>query len=193
MDSAVRRPYQHYPEEFRLEVVKFYFDSGEDRAATLRKFGIDHASLRDWLRRYGDREHVVSLYDRLSQDRLDSLRSFPEDPEKARRAYSDLLLELDRERSRSEALSELISQAEEEYGLPIRTRSWRTHDFRFRRMSEILGREVKQLHENGVAMTIAELYPLMQRVYGKGNIPNRRLFRRMLEDAAVLLLCVRGG
>lgn len=118
-----RKPYQRYSEEFRLEVIKFYFDHDGDTKLTKEKFDVDHASIRDWLKRFGSKERVDHLICVAEEEKAKSYPRLPDDPTLARQAYLRLQRELEQERLRSRALSEMIDQAEAEYRLPIRKKS----------------------------------------------------------------------
>lgn len=115
-----RKPYQRYSEEFRLKVIKFYFDNDGDTRLTKERFGVDHASIRDWLKRFGSKERVDFLVSKASEERERGYRGLPGDPVLARQAFLQLQQELEQERLRNRALEEMISQAEAEYQLPIR-------------------------------------------------------------------------
>lgn len=115
-----RKPYQPYEESFKLEVVKYYFDNGEDRKATLDKYGIDHSCLRDWLKRYDNQQKVVNLLCKIEEQMAKKYKQLPEDATVAQSEYEKLQKELEMERLKNVALSKMIELAEEEYNLPIR-------------------------------------------------------------------------
>lgn len=129
MDGMIRKPYQRYPEVFRLRVVEFYYEHGCDVKLTQERFGVDHASIRDWLRRFGSRDRVGQLIEREREREAQSLAeragarlgvALPELPAEVRDAFLEMQRELEMERLRGAAMSEMIDQAEMEYRLPIR-------------------------------------------------------------------------
>lgn len=118
-----RQPYQRYEESYKLKVVQYYFDHGEDRKATLAEFGIDHSCLRDWLRKYPIKEKVVSLLSQIEQEMAKSYKQLPKDATAAQAEYERLQRELELEKLKSTAYSTMIELAEKEYQLPIRKKS----------------------------------------------------------------------
>lgn len=118
-----RQPYQRYEESYKLEVVGYYYDSGEDRKKTLEHFGIDHSCLRDWLRRYPQREKVVSLLKRIQEDMAKSYKKLPQDQQAAQAEYERIQKELEAEKLKNTALSTMIDIAELELNVPIRKKS----------------------------------------------------------------------
>ncbi len=118
-----RRPYQRYEESYKLKVVNYYFEHGEDRKATLEEFGIDHANLRDWLRRYPQKEKVVTLLHQIEKEMAKSYRQLPKDAASAQVEYERLQRELEIEKLKSTALSTMIDIAEKELNVPIRKKS----------------------------------------------------------------------
>lgn len=118
-----RKRYQRYEESFKLEVVKYYFDHGEDRKTTLEKYNIDHSCLRDWLKRYHSNEKVVTLLSRIEDEMAKKYKQLPKEEAAAQRAYAELQRELELERMKNAALNELINLAEAEFKLPIRKKS----------------------------------------------------------------------
>ena len=118
-----RRPYQRYEESYKLKVVNYYFEHGEDRKATLEEFGIDHANLRDWLRRYPRKEKVVSLLHQIDKDMAKDYKRLPSDAKAAQAEYERLQRELELEKLRSAALSTMIDIAEADIKVPIRKKS----------------------------------------------------------------------
>lgn len=118
-----RKPYQRYEESYKLEVLKYYFEHGEDRKATLAEFGINHASLRDWLWRYPSKEKVVSLLRKIERDMAKSFKQLPTDSKAAQAEYERLQRELELERLKSTALSTMIDLAESELNVSIRKKS----------------------------------------------------------------------
>lgn len=118
-----RQPYQRYEESYKLKVVKYYFEHGEDRRATLEEFGIDHANLRDWLRRYPTEKKVVTLLNQIENEMAKSYKQLPKDAQAAQAEYERLQRELELEKLKSAAYSKMIDLAEEEFKLPIRKKS----------------------------------------------------------------------
>lgn len=115
-----RKPYQRYEESYKLKVVNYYFEHGEDRKATLEEFGIDHSNLRDWLRRYPRKEKVVTLLHQIETEMAKSYRQLPKDATAAQAEYERLQRELELEKLKSTALSTMIDIAEKELNVPIR-------------------------------------------------------------------------
>lgn len=118
-----RRPYQRYEESYKLKVVNYYFEHGEDRKATLEEFGIDHANLRDWLRRYPRKEKVVSLLHQIEKEMAKNYKRLPSDAQAAQAEYERLQRELELEKLKSAALSTMIDIAEADLHVPIRKKS----------------------------------------------------------------------
>lgn len=118
-----RQPYQRYEESYKLKVVKFYFDHGEDRKATLDEFGIDHSNLRDWLRRYPEKKKVVTLLDQIEKDMAKSYRELPKDASAAQAEYERIQRELELEKLKTAALNTMIDLAESDFKIPIRKKS----------------------------------------------------------------------
>lgn len=118
-----RQPYQRYEESYKLKVVKFYFDHGEDRKATLDEFGIDHSNLRDWLRRYLEKKKVVTLLDQIEKDMAKSYRELPKDASAAQAEYERIQRELELEKLKTAALNTMIDLAESDFKIPIRKKS----------------------------------------------------------------------
>lgn len=118
-----RKPGHRYEESYKLEVVKYYYDHGEDRKATLQKHGIDHSCLRDWLLRYQSSEKVVTLLTQIEKEMAKKYRQLPEDATVAQTEYEKLQRDLELEKLRNAALSQMIDLAEEEFKLPIRKKS----------------------------------------------------------------------
>lgn len=118
-----RRPYQRYEESYKLKVVNYYFEHGEDRKATLEEFGIDHANLRDWLRRYPRKEKVVSLLHQIDKEMAKNYKRLPSDAKAAQAEYERLQRELELEKLKSAALSTMIDIAEADLKVPIRKKS----------------------------------------------------------------------
>lgn len=118
-----RKPYQRYQESFKLEVVKFYFDNGEDRKKTLDKYGIDHSCLRDWLKRYDNRRKVVTLLSKIEEEMAQKFKQLPAELSEAQKEYERLQRELELEKLKSAALSQMIDLAEAEFNMPIRKKS----------------------------------------------------------------------
>ena len=118
-----RRPYQRYEESYKLKVVNYYFEHGEDRKATLEEFGIDHANLRDWLRRYPRKEKVVSLLHKIEKEMAKNYKRLPSDAKAAQAEYERLQRELELEKLKSAALSTMIDIAEADLHVPIRKKS----------------------------------------------------------------------
>lgn len=121
--SMERQPYQRYEESYKLEVVNYYYEHGGDRKATLAKYGIDHSSLRDWLRRYPEKERVVSLLNQIQRDMAKSYKRLPSDAHAAQAEYERLQKELEQERLKNTALTVMIDIAEQEFKVPIRKKS----------------------------------------------------------------------
>lgn len=118
-----RQPYQRYEESYKLEVVSYYYEHGEDRRATLEKYGIDHSCLRDWLRRYPSKEKAVSLLNQIRREMAKSYKTLPSDAQAAQAEYERLQKELEQEKLKSTALSLMIDIAEQELHVPIRKKS----------------------------------------------------------------------
>lgn len=118
-----RQPYQRYEESYKLEVVRYYYDNGEDRKKTIEQFGIDHSCLRDWLRRYTQREKVVSLLKQIQEDMAKAYRKLPQDLQAAQVEYERIQKELEAEKLKNTALSTMIDIAERELNVPIRKKS----------------------------------------------------------------------
>lgn len=115
-----RRPYGRYPESFKLEVVNFYYDHQCNRKATLEEYGIDHSCLRDWLRKYENREKALSLQSKIQEEMQKELKKLPSSPEEAQREYERLQRELELAQMRAKGLDVMIDLAEKEFGLKIR-------------------------------------------------------------------------
>lgn len=115
-----RQRYQRYEETFKLEVVKYYFDTGEDRKKTLEKYNIDHSCLRDWLKRYDNRRKVVTLLSKIEEEMAQKFKQLPTEASEAQKEYEKLQRELELEKLKSAALSQMIDLAEAEFNLPIR-------------------------------------------------------------------------
>lgn len=115
-----RKPYQRYEESFKLEVVKYYFDSGCDKKATLEKYCIDHSCLRDWLKRYNNDQEVVTLLAQIENNMVQKFKKLPTQAEQAQLEYEKLQRELELEKLKNAALSQMIDLAEAEFKLPIR-------------------------------------------------------------------------
>lgn len=118
-----RRPYQRYEESYKLKVVNHYFEHGENRKATLEEFGIDHANLRDWLRRYPKKEIVISLLHQKEKDMAKNYKRLPSDTKVAQAEYERIQRELELEKLKSTALSTMIDLAEADFKVPIRKKS----------------------------------------------------------------------
>lgn len=118
-----RKPYQRYEESYKLKVVHYYFEHGEDRKATLEEFGLDHANLRDWLRRYPNKEKVETLLQQIQKDMANNYKQLPADKIAAQSEYERLQRELELEKVKSAALSTMIDIAEAELNVPIRKKS----------------------------------------------------------------------
>lgn len=118
-----RQRYQRYEETFKLEVVKYYFDTGEDRKKTLEKYNIDHSCLRDWLKRYDNRRKVVTLLSKIEEEMAQKFKQLPTEASEAQKEYEKLQRELELEKLKSAALSQMIDLAEAEFNLPIRKKS----------------------------------------------------------------------
>ena len=118
-----RKPYQRYEESYKLKVVKYYFEHGQDRKATLEEFGIDHSNLRDWLKRYPEEKKVISLLSKIEKEMASSYKLLPADSKAAQLEYERLQRELEIEKLKSMAFSQMIDLAEQEYQLPIRKKS----------------------------------------------------------------------
>lgn len=103
-----------------MEVVKFYYDHGEDRKLTLREYGIDHSCLRDWLHKYVSREKALSLYSQIQREMRKQVKQLPSDPKEAQAEYERIQRELEQARMRAKGLDVMIDLAEREYGLKIR-------------------------------------------------------------------------
>lgn len=115
-----RTPYQRYEESYKLEVVKFYYDHGENRKATLANFEIDHSCLRDWLRRYPNHDKVVSLLEQINKEKVMAYRKLPKDPARAQEEYERIQKELESEKLKAAAYSTMIDIAEQTFDIPIR-------------------------------------------------------------------------
>lgn len=118
-----RQPYQRYEESYKLKVVTYYFEHGEDRKSTLEEFGIDHANLRDWLRRYPRKEKVVSLLSQIEKEMAKSYKQLPVDAVSAQVEYERLQRELELEKLKTKALETMIDIAESDLKVPIRKKS----------------------------------------------------------------------
>ena len=118
-----RKPYQRYEESYKLKVVKYYFDHGQDRKSTLEEFCIDHANLRDWLKKYPNEKKVITLLSQMEKETAKNYKVLPADPRAAQLEYERMQRELEIERMRSVAFSKMIDLAEQEYKLPIRKKS----------------------------------------------------------------------
>ena len=118
-----RKPYQRYEESYKLEVVRYYYDTGEDRKKTLERFGIDHSCLRDWLVRYPCKKKVVSLLNQIQLDMSKNYLKLPADMSAAQAEYERLQKELEAEKLKNTALSTMIDIAEQEFNVPIRKKS----------------------------------------------------------------------
>ena len=115
-----RQPYTRYPDWFKLEVVKYYYDHGGDRKLTLREYKIDHSCLRDWLRKYVSREKALSLYSQIQREMQKQEKRLPSDPKEAQAEYERVRHELEQAQMRAKGLDVMIDLAEREYGLKIR-------------------------------------------------------------------------
>ncbi len=118
-----RQPYQRYEESYKLKVVNYYFEHGEDRKSTLEEFGIDHANLRDWLRRYPRKGKVVSLLSQIEKEMAKSYKQLPVDAVSAQVEYERLQRELELEKLKTKALETMIDIAESDLKVPIRKKS----------------------------------------------------------------------
>lgn len=121
--SMERQPYQRYEESYKLEVVSYYYEHGENRRTTLEKYGIDHSCLRDWLRRYPSKEKAVSLLNQIQCEMAKSYKHLPSNAQAAQAEYERLQKELEKEKLKSTALSLMIDIAERELNVPIRKKS----------------------------------------------------------------------
>lgn len=118
-----RKPYQRYEESYKIEVVNYYFEHGEDRKKTLETFGIDHANLRDWLRRYPNKEKVSSLHHQIEEEMAKNFKQLPKDADAAQAEYERLQRELELEKLKTVALNTMIDIAEKELNIPIRKKA----------------------------------------------------------------------
>lgn len=118
-----RRPYERYPESFKLEVVKYYYDHQENRKQTILAYGIDHSCLRDWLIRYENREKALSLHHQMQLDMRKKPQTLPEDRTQAQAEYERLQRELEAAQMRVKGYEVLIELAEQEYGIKIKKNS----------------------------------------------------------------------
>jgi transposase-like protein len=117
-----RRPYERYPESFKLDVVKYYYDHDEDRKQTMLKYGIDHSCLRDWLLRYESREKALSLHHQMELE-MRKRPKLPSDPSLAQSEYERIQRELEEAQMRIKGYEVLIELAEQEYGIKIKKNS----------------------------------------------------------------------
>ena len=71
-EKSSRRVRRRFSEDFKLSVLKDYYESGRSRYFILKKYKLDHTSLRNWLREYAVSEKSLSLSPEIVQ-RLESM------------------------------------------------------------------------------------------------------------------------
>ena len=60
-ETTTRRVRRHFKEDFKLSVLKDYYESGKSRYFILKKYKLSMSSLKYWLRQYPLSEISVSL------------------------------------------------------------------------------------------------------------------------------------
>lgn len=114
-----KRTRRFYSQEFKFEVLSYFYSHGENRRKTYEKFGIDKSVLRDWLKAYKIEEECVSLQSELEKAFKMNLPQEKIDLEAMRQKIASLERALEYERMRSRGYEKLIEIAEKEEGISI--------------------------------------------------------------------------
>ena len=114
-----KRTRKTYSKEYKLEVLSYYYSHGEHRRKTYERYGIDEASLRQWLKTYPIEKKGVSLQRELESAMQMNQPQEPETQESMQKRIEALERALEYERMRCRGYEVLIEIAEKEEGISI--------------------------------------------------------------------------
>ena len=114
-----KRTRKTYSKEYKLEVLSYYYSHGEHRRKTYERYGIDEASLRQWLKAYPIEKKGVSLQRELENAMQMNQPQEPETQESMQKRIEALERALEYERMRCRGYEVLIEIAEKEEGISI--------------------------------------------------------------------------
>lgn len=112
------RSYRSYSDEFKMQVLSDYYQSGCHARATCRKWGLPKTTIDNWLKKTcGFQKNVVSLQSDLKTDNvmIEQQPTF----EELQKQVSDLQKSLEYERLRVAAYERLIEVVKKEDGIDL--------------------------------------------------------------------------
>lgn len=125
--KAKRKSARHFDDDFRLRVLKDYYESGSSYSKIARKYGLSSGNIIQWERRYRDK--CVSLPDEISElekqvfmaRSLKASASASPKSEEARLREENARLRkaLEYSELRNEALNEVLKIGREQYGIDL--------------------------------------------------------------------------
>jgi transposase-like protein len=122
----MRKKYQKYDEEFKLSVLRDYYDSGMSMYSCAKKHGIDDGVLLNWRKRYECAKEVVPLQLESSNDDDMANRSkddYRKEIAELKKRNRELEKALKFSRLETLARDVMIDKAEEYFDIAIRKKS----------------------------------------------------------------------
>ena len=121
-----RRKVSHFDDQFRLSVLKEYYESGVSCYRIARKYGINNSNITKWEKKYMDKcvslpPDIFELEKQVFMARKTREASLPQmsDEDKLRDEISRLRKALEYSELRNEVLNEVLKIGKEQYGIDL--------------------------------------------------------------------------
>ena len=121
-----RNPARHFDDQFRLSVLKEYYESGESCYQIAHKYGITISNIKAWEQKYMNKcvslpSDILELEKQVFMAKKAKEESCPQmsEEDKLRDEISRLRKALEYSELRNEALNEVLKIGKEQYGIDL--------------------------------------------------------------------------
>ena len=121
-----RKPARHFDEQFRLSVLKEYYESGASCYQIAHKYGITNSNINAWEQKYMNKcvslpSDILELEKQVFMAKKAKEESCPQmsEEDKLRDEISRLRKALEYSELRNEALNEVLKIGKEQYGIDL--------------------------------------------------------------------------
>lgn len=112
-----------YTEEFKFDILRTYYESGQDLLGTISKYGgPDRSTLKIWIEKYPIDDKRLSLPQELISD-MNKEKNYTNDLGLAQKRIKELEKALELEKFHSQLLDKIIEIAERDEHIQIRKKS----------------------------------------------------------------------
>lgn len=121
-----RKPARHFDDQFRLSVLKEYYESGASCYQIAHKYGITNSNINAWEQKYMNKcvslpSDILELEKQVFMAKKAKEESCPQmsEEDKLRDEISRLRKALEYSELRNEALNEVLKIGKEQYGIDL--------------------------------------------------------------------------